>query len=359
MKHKPQSLTSHSALTLLAVSAVGLAVCQITPISAFAQDASSTSADSSDATDATEPAAGESLKKSELTAAQAFEKMAAALDGADTLSCELHQNIMLSSHRFYAIGRYVQASGNRMKLDYKIYPVQALKAADRKLLAIDSDPEDVSKQTETGFLQQVSDGSVLWSYWINGPQKQLSRRNINEILDALDGVPNFSAASALQDLGVGGLKTLVTRLQSGMDFGVVHEQPVGNTKLLVLYGRWSEKTRRDIFKIPEDSDAPLPDYIPDYVRLYVDAASMLPRRIQYLKKHPNPEQKQVRAVVTLDLRKLVLNAAIADETFEFQRPEGETLKEVDLTAQVIDSIKKIAEGNQQSPSSESEAEDVP
>ena len=127
-----------------------------------------------------------------------------------------------------------------------------------------------------------------------------------------------------------------------MAFGAVQEQEVGNTKLLVLTGRWSAKTLKELFGVEDPTKAVLPEYIPEYVRIYVDASAMLPRRIQYLKKHPNPEQKSIRPLTTLDLRNINLQADLPDDTFVFPRPKDKDVKEVDLTSQVIESIRKMA-----------------
>ena len=196
----------------------------------------------------------------------------------------------------------------------------------------------------TGLLERVSDGSVLWTKWKNGPREQVTRRNISEIVEALSDVPNETSVKSLQSLGVGGLQTLMSQLQIGMDFGEVREMKTETSSRLVLVGRWNQKTRTDIFKLPEDSSAVLPEYIPDFVRLYVDADKFLPLRIQYLKKHA--EQDRVRPVVTLDFRNFALNFKLDDEVaahmFEFVREKDTEVKEVDLTSAVIDSIKKMA-----------------
>ncbi len=359
MKHKPQSLTSQTAAILLAVSAVGVGISHLAPISAFAQQdaaaADEETADDDAKSDEKEKAAP-ALKRSSLSAAEVFEQVGAKFTETQALSCELRQNVVMGGQTFHAFGQYLQSSGNRMRLEYQIFPVRAVKATDKEAFAIGSPPLDVSEQKPTGSLLQVSDGSVLWSYWINGTQKQLTRRNVQEITTAVNDIENYSTARSLQDLGVGGLQALMSRLQTGMDFGAVQEQQVGDTKLLVLYGRWSDKTKKEVFGAEDPKTAVLPEFVPDYVRVYVDESTMLPRRVQYLKKHPNPELKQVRPLVTLDLRKLSLNPTIEDSSFEFQRPDDEDLKEVDLTSQVIDTIKQIATGKVETPAADAETE---
>ncbi|MCP4507715.1 MAG: hypothetical protein GY826_15160, partial [Fuerstiella sp.] len=55
-----------------------------------------------------------------------------------------------------------------------------------------------------------------------------------------------------------------------------------------------------------------------------------------------PEQKQIRPAVVLDFRRIAVNSAIPEDTFQFKHPDGDPVPEVDLTAQVIESIQQIA-----------------
>lgn len=348
MKHKPQTLTPKTIAVVVAVFAVLPAITPAMSVLAAlpdeTDDSGNATADvSQDAAPPNEKSSAPLLKRSDRTASQVFAEIAEKLDDAEALSCSLRQTILLSGQKFVAAGEYRQSSGNRMRLEYRIFPYSAWRSTDAAAAKLDAKPEDLTKLKETGSLSQVSDGSVLWSYWINGDAKRLSRRNISEILEAAESTADYSTARMLQDLGVGGLQTLTSKLQTGMDFGAVQEQQVGDTKLYVLSGRWNEKTLKDVFKLQEDLTAPLPDYIPDYVRVYVDAGSMLPRRIQYLKRHPDSKQKKVRPLVTLDLRNINLQAKFSNDTFTFTRPDEKDLEETDLTPQVIESLKRMAE----------------
>jgi hypothetical protein len=268
-------------------------------------------------------------------------KVRETLDGLDSLSCDLHETIVFSGQRFYAVGRYIQASGNRMRLEFRIFPSRAVKSSDADSAGIDADPEATENLQSTGSLQQISDGSVLWSLWDNGGNKRLTRRNIREIMESVPETGSYKANQVLEDLGVGGMQSLLARVQMGMDFGKVREQTVGGTRFLVLTGRWSQKQRQEIFNI-NDPEAPLPDFIPDYIRIYIDAEANLPRRVQYLKSSPDPARKLVRPMITLDFRQLSLNEAIADEVFTFDA-DDEGLVEEDLTPEVIDNIKQLTQ----------------
>lgn len=344
--HKPQTLTVRIATAVVAVFAVLYASNRLSQSSLAAADESADKTQGSQGDNEKSKTTAPPLKRSDQTADEVFAGIAEQLDSVSTLSCELRQSVMLSGQRFLAVGTYSQASGNRMRLDYRIFPTRAFRKSDGQALKLDGQPEDADKLKETGSLLQVSDGSVLWSYWQNGDHKTLARRNISEILAAAEEAADYTSARMLQDLGVGGLQTLMSQLQVGMDYGAVQEQQLGSTQLLVLTGRWTQQIRKDVFGA-EDPKAQLPDFVPDYVRIYVDSASKLPRRIQYLKKHPDPDVKKIRPLITLDLRNINLQAQFSDDTFTFTRPEEEGIEEVDRTAQVVETLKRLANAGEQ------------
>lgn len=332
MKHKPQSLTFRTVSLIAAViAATAVLPCTMRLMAALQDDTPASSADASEKT----PASVESS----LTPKEVLDGVRDTLDKLDSLTCDLYQSIILSGQRTYAVGRYIQASGNRLHLDYKLYPSRPVSADDPIAFGINGNPEETAKLKASGSLTQVSDGSVLLTLWLNGPTQRLTRRNIRDILEAVEDEPNYEKSQVLQDLGAGGMQTLVARLQSGMEFSKVREQEIGGTRYLILGGRWTTTALKDYFGL-EDENALLPPNIPDFVRVYVDADAMLPRRIQYLKKHPDAQDKRVRPMVTLDFRNVALNEAIPDDVFTFEAPTGVT--EEDLTKQVIEGIKQIA-----------------
>lgn len=325
------------------------------------------SADSPVAESATENAQSRNpARRSALKSADVFRMISSRLDDVDAISCDLRQSIVMSGLRFVAAGKYAQASGNRMRLQYQIKPVSPVTRSDRNPVPGGDSPTKTDAASEnkaekdsdiTGELLQVSDGSVLWSHWKNGDFNEVTRRNITEIVEAVSDVPNYSTAESLQDLGVGGLQTLISRLQAGMDFGAVLEQEIGGRTMLILSGRWNEKVLKDAFNLEDPTTQNLPDYVPDYVRVYVDAKEKLPRRIQYLKKHPDPELKKVRPLVTLDLMNLSLNPELDDSVFRIPQLDDEELTEVDLTSNVIDSIKRLAKAREDADSENPDAQD--
>ncbi|MCA9047632.1 MAG: hypothetical protein KDA89_02825, partial [Planctomycetaceae bacterium] len=179
-------MTRLSALSLLAVSAATVSVSLNPPVFALAVPQTETQ----DAPPKTDVSEAPALTESSLTAKEVFEGISRTLEESDSLSCDLTQTVIVGGQRLLATGRYVQAVGNRMRLEYRLYSFRSTKTADAQRLAPDGEPEEAGEAKVTGSLLQVNDGSVFWSLWINGDQKQLTRRNIPKITEAVADVAN-------------------------------------------------------------------------------------------------------------------------------------------------------------------------
>ena len=360
MKHKPQTFTTRRRWLPAAIFAALFASVVFLPAlaTAMGQQANPPTETTQD-TDQSPAAATKTpvLRPSKKVANDVLSEVTDTLKNAQSLSCNIQQTILMSGQKMLAAGRYVQGTGNRMRLEYRIFPVEALHSKDAALLKPDADPNAQQAETNladekiSGALTQISDGSVLWSKWQNGPDTQVTRRNIREILDAVKQMKNTTAADSLRSLGIGGLQTLVSQLQVGMEFGQAQEQTIAGNTVYVLTGRWTQKSRKDIFQMPEaDVNSPMPAYVPDFVRIYIDQKALLPRRIEYLKRHPNPEAKQAQPLAILDFRNIRLNETLNETMFDISKEESDdSVEEKDLTRDVIDAIKAASELKTEKP----------
>ncbi|MEZ6041183.1 MAG: hypothetical protein R3C20_11795 [Planctomycetaceae bacterium] len=339
MNYKPQTLTMFTRLTAAAAVAISLvAFFWIRP--AALADESAAPAASADETK--ENPSREVSQEGVPAPAALLSNVRAKLDGLDSLSCDLHETVILSGMKFSAAGRYLQSSGNRFRLEFRIMPSTGATNSNAQPVTLDGEiPEDVSKDAR-GSLTQVSDGSIVYSYWQNGADRKVTRRNINDILKATADLAAYDSSRAIQDLGLGGLKTLFARIEKTMEFMPVRRELVADRPVLVINGRWNSEIREKLFQLPPDAEVIPQDFIPEYVRIYVDEETSLPRRIQYLKRSQDPSVKQVRPIVTMDLRQIVLNEALDEGLFQFEAPEG--VVEEDITEQTLQEIRQSGQG---------------
>ncbi len=347
MKHKLQKLTFPLTVCFPAFSAVATILISLSAPLAAQDDAADPKAT---------PQISSTSVAPELDALDILKAVRDRLESLTFLQCDLYETVHLSDLRFYATGHYAQASENRVRLEFKIYPIRGVRRGDEESLKLDGEPENTRKQKPSGELTQVSDGNALWSYWVNGKSTRLTRRNIQEILKVAAQAENFERGQMLEDLGAGGLQSLIARLQLGMEFGKVRQQSVGDSKLFIITGRWTAQSLEQYFQI-KDSSAPRPNWVPDYVRVYVDADVMLPRRIQYLKKHPNPETKKIRSLITLDFRDITVNDTFDESQFQFEAPAGQL--ELDETERTIKLIQQAASPQTGATPTGSDSESAP
>ncbi len=348
MNHKPQTLPGFTSLAALAGFVLGTAALATGFPAVFADETQAPAASAADepktttrspAPPVTTEAPANSAAAANLPKAdEILTQLRTKLEGLDSLKCDLNQTSLISGMKLTASGKYVEASGNRVSLQYVIYPLTGEKPDDAKQLALDADAPVLDETKNRGILIQVSDGQVLSTSWKNGETQRISRRNIRDVLAAAEATKSYDPKNAAMDLGVGGLRGLVSRLQTTMEFAPVKQIKVGERRVYEVTGRWSEKVRKEIFKVPEDSIIDPRPEVPEYVRVYIDVESMLPRRIQFLKRSMSPTEKLVRPLITLDLRNMVVNEAVEDATFVFQTPEG--AQEEDQTEQVIQMIQQ-------------------
>lgn len=360
--------------------AIGLGLCLITPAESAAGQppANSDSPDRQTTADPPADAAASSGADSSADAGAAADPPADAdadsvlrqvterLDGLDSLSCDLHQTVSFSGMQVVAGGRYVQATGNRFRLEFRLFPASPARPGD----AIPASPDgvadaetadggdsdraagatsktDKSEATVRGVLTQVSDGAVLHTYFRNGEEVSVTRRNLRDITAAAEESAAYDRTSALHDLGAGGIKALIARIRNDMEFAPVSTRTDGSTRLLVVTGRWTADAKKRLFDVEDDVEILPAEHIPEYARLLIDAESLLPRRIQYLKRGATAEKKQVRPIVTLDFRRIELNRAVSDETFTFSPPEG--VAEEDVTEQTIELIRQLGQAPAEGP----------
>ncbi len=271
------------------------------------------------------------------------------LQNLESLQCDLHQTALINGVSIISAGRYTQAAENRVRLQLMLFPAAPFTVQSKQDMQLDTNPIAPAADTARGSLLQVSDGTVLHTEWKNGESVVVTRRTIADILEAAEDIENYDASAVLADLGVGGLRSLIARLQDTMTFAPVKELTVNDRRILQVTGSWNDRVRKEIFQLPENTFVHELPWIPEYVQVFVDAETNLPRRIQFLKHSTDATQKIARPLLTLDLRKIEINGQIDDQLFAYRAPEGAA--EEDQTEALIRSIKgePLPQAPQQSP----------
>ena len=254
---------------------------------------------------------------------------------ATSIQADLAETVSIGYRQFRATGRYEQGGKDQLRLTYDIhFEDPGDDAQDEEVdldvasLLSDFDDED-SDATGTSLLQ-VSDGQVLWTMFSYETERYITRSDLQTIREALQGYPAPVSANFVDGMGLGGLRGLLESLQASMEFRRVRRETVDGRDMIVVVGAWNERTQQ-VLRGDSEPGAPLPGHAPDYVRLYLDKATLFPRRLMYLKRHP--VENKIRPILTLDFLNVVLNGPVDDNNFRFTPPDG--IKLTDVTDQVI------------------------
>ncbi len=223
--------------------------------------------------------------------------------GFHSIRAKIVETVAVGDRRFKAEGSYVQGSALKLRLEFK-----------------------VTSQSSTGSILEVCDGQVLWSRYTIGDSLRISRRDVQQILDAARAATKAPNAMAVAELGLGGLPSLLASIDESMTFHTLRDDEIDDQRFKVLEGGWNQQFLDSWKAANPKSPDKLADHIPDAVRIYLDAATYAPRRILYLKWD---DEKQVnRPMVTVDFVDLVLNAPVSNDEFYFVPPDNVTPEDI-------------------------------
>ncbi len=180
-----------------------------------------------------------------------------------------------------------------------------------------------------GSLTEVCDGERLWSLTELPGSKRVTRRDIRQILAAVESSRMKPERAAAVDLALGGLPALLTSLQRTMDFDAMKEETVDQRGVIVLQGKWNEEWLGKL----AGKKGEFPPHLPEAVRIYFAADTKFPERLLYLKLQPN---KKYKPLLDLQFRNVVLDGPVDDREFDFTPPEN--VEPEDVTRQYLDQL---------------------
>lgn len=241
-----------------------------------------------------------------------------ALEGYRTLSADLVQTVDLSSTRYVAKGTYRQGEGDRVRV------------------ALEANAGGMK-----GSVEQICDGTILWTIFRVGEKPRALRRDVRQILDQAGKRGSVVRERMLDDLGLGGLPGLLASIQQTAIPESAERVDADGRAFLVVTGRWNDAVvNRWRAEVPPGRD--LPSYLTEKVELTFEAEHLVPYRVRFLRREGafGDPASPLRAVVTLDLRKIEVNVPIdpleftylAPDDLEFQDVTGAYIQRIDAAS---------------------------
>jgi len=231
---------------------------------------------------------------------------------------EIVETIVVREKTFRAKGKYLQGKGLKLRLEFEL---------------------EIGRTK--GTLVQVCNGKTLWTQNTIGATVQATRRDVPRIIKELKQLSQAGTKPRPRqfetDLGLGGIEALLTSLERTMTFTLRRERQVQGRPFVIIEGSWNATFLETLTDDRRPSSGELPEYIPDRVRIYFDKTTQFPHRIVYMKKQPDREG--LRPMVSLEFRKVEVNATIDDSVFVFKAGKGVQVQ--DVTNEFIKQVRQI------------------
>ena len=242
----------------------------------------------------------EAATESEPDAAEFFEQVRQELQTHQSVKADLSQTVSIGDQQFKIAGQYLSSGnstdGMKLMLNYTVVPDQGV----------------------VGQIQEVCDGKELWTVLTLPDSKRVTLRNVMQIQKAAAAASkkNIPDSTLNAELGLGGLTALLASLERTVVFDVIKQEQTEAGSRTVIQGHWKDEILK---RFPKGKDNALPAFVPDLVRLYINAETMFPEKLLYLKRQP--ESKKLRPLVNLEFRNVELDTPVDDAAFKFEIPD--------------------------------------
>ncbi|MFQ5732456.1 MAG: hypothetical protein ACE5KM_10955 [Planctomycetaceae bacterium] len=221
-------------------------------------------------------------------AQRALQQSADELARYQSYEADLKERVEIGGRIFNAKGKYTKGRGFRMKLKLAIEFGRKSKPAKAELL-------------------QVCDGQILMSLQTVNGKSRLTRRNVQQIQQAVANSTRVSPRRFQAALGLGGLPELLASLHRTMVFDNSQERTIDSERVTVFEGTWNAEYRATFLR---QGGGTLPAHVPDRVRVFIDSRFLV-RRIEYLKRSSGGS---LRPMLTLGFT-IRLNPRLDDKFF--------------------------------------------
>ncbi|MGD9857014.1 MAG: hypothetical protein AB7U20_18855 [Planctomycetaceae bacterium] len=285
----------------MAVIAVSAWLAQAVLVSAVAEETDGNDAPATEQATA-DPIPDDPPPATPVTALELLQKSRDSLVYTRTsVNAKLREQVAIAGNSFEASGTYEAGVFPKLRLTFQT---------------------DVGKSR--GALLEVCDGQLLWTVQEvqvagnDAPSVKISRTVIADVLNAWGDNLDSPEAVLTAKLGVGGLPALLAALERSMVFDAVKLDEHRGQPFSVIQGRWNDDY---LARFGGADGKPLPDYVPDRVRIYFDQQTLFPTRILYLKKARAEARLPFQLLLSLEFSDIVLDGPVNDEQFRYAPPD--------------------------------------
>ena len=188
------------------------------------------------------------------------------LAGHDTVLAKINLHSEVFGESLTAVGQFLQGppDSRRVRLELK------LKLGDKVC-----------------SLQQVSDGSAIWSQQTTLTTSRLGRVDLQRALAALQ---KSGFRTGVDVLALGGLPILLDSLNRSFEFQSMRSEKLGLVPTYVVLGVWKPQALAQL--IAGDQPTPegaapadlgqVPEYLPNQIEVYVGRDDLFPYQVDYL-----------------------------------------------------------------------------
>lgn len=264
------------------------------------------------------------------------------LFGYSSVRANLREYVALGDRRFEANGTYITGQLNpspQLRLEY-----------------------EVRVGNTVGTLLEICDGQILRTQRtiqrvdpaaaadpaVGKPEISVTRRDVRKILDAVYKHGATPETIVQAELGIGGLPALLTSIERAMLFQDPTEEQLAGRPCHVLKATWRPDYLASLEQQFQYFGRNVQTYLPDHVKIYLDAETLFPMRISYWPAE-TAESTGREALLTLELTDVRVNEPVSPLLFEFV-PTG--VDESDVTGQYIEAIQGAAAQRTAPPSTE-------
>lgn len=235
-----------------------------------------------------------------------------------SVRANLTERISIQNHAFTAEGSYLQGKRHQVRV----------------LLS-------VKLGGNHGSMVEVCDGQILWTRQDVIDQKQVTRRDVQKILEAAEKsggrIQGMSPTSLVADMGLGGLAGLLSGIAMDMDFAPPREETIDGVPMIILEGKWNQKYLSKWKSDPKDKYAKpqLPPFVPEQVKITLRKENLFPRQISYSRR--NTPGENATPLLVLELTKEEFDKPVRDEDFRFDPPAD--ANPIDVTQFYLERLK--------------------